>query len=122
MFWMEYLGQGMDQLLPALTLVSWASQRYVLYLGYSLMYFYLLWWVARAIFIFHSMILFRETILFRAWFRQTLHSVLSLPEHGKLYRNCYSLGCLDSESITGVRTGVNVSLEHLRSLVLTGTC
>lgn len=33
MFWMEYLGQGMDPLLPALTLVSWASQRYVLYLN-----------------------------------------------------------------------------------------
>lgn len=29
MFWMEYLGQGMDPLLPALTLVSWASRRYV---------------------------------------------------------------------------------------------
>lgn len=35
MFWMEYLGQGMDPLLPALTLVSWASQRYVLYLNQS---------------------------------------------------------------------------------------
>lgn len=35
MFWMEYLGQGMDPLLPALTLASWASQRYVLYLDQS---------------------------------------------------------------------------------------
>lgn len=63
MFWMEYSGQGMDPLLPALTLVSWASQRYVLYLDYSVTgVFYLLWWMAYGIFMFHSMIVFQEAI------------------------------------------------------------
>ena len=81
MFWMEYLGQGMDPLLLALTSVSWASRRYVLYPDYSVTrVFYLLWWMPYTIFMFHSMILFQEAMLFSTSCRQTLQSILNLHD------------------------------------------